>query len=122
MPEPETPRTVKFANPGQQGATFPRLQSKTYTQKGLLTKSLNALEASVEDFGQASEEGTALTMKRKGGVFLDKVASVDLRKNQLEEAFDKLIEHTYELAESDFSPPTQPQVLGERDVRLAQQG
>ena len=52
-------------------------------------------------------------MKRKAGVFLDKVASVDLRKNQLEQAFDKLIEHTYELVESDFSPPTQPQVMRE---------
>ena len=92
---------------------FPLLQSKTYTQKGLLTKRLNALEASAEDFSQASEEDTALTMKRKAGVFLDKVASVDLRKNQLEQAFDKLIEHTYELVESDFSPPTPPQVMGE---------
>ena len=29
-------------------------------------------------------------MKRKARIFLDKVFSVDLRKNQLEEAFDKL--------------------------------
>ena len=106
MPEqPETPRTTKFQS---SDLIFPRLQSKTSTQKELLTKSLNALEASAEEFGLASEEGMALTMKRKAGVFLEKVASVNLRKNQLEQAFDKLIEHTYELAESDFSPPTQP--------------
>ena len=83
MPEPETPRTVKFQS---SDLTSPGLQSKTSTQKGLLTKSLNALETSAEEFCQAAEEGTALTMKRKAGVFLDKVASVDLRKNQLEEA------------------------------------
>ena len=58
MPDqPETPRTVKFQS---SDLTFPRLQSKTSTQKGLLTKSLNALETTAEEFGQASEEGTAL--------------------------------------------------------------
>ena len=91
MPEPETPRTVKFQS---SDLTFPRLQSKTSKQKGLMTNSLNALDPSVEEFGHASEEGTALTMKRKAGVFLDKVASGDLRKKQFEQAFDKLIEHT----------------------------
>ena len=59
MPDPEvgTPnpaKTVKFANPGQEGAIFPQLQSKTYIQKGLLTKSLKALETTAEEFGQAS--------------------------------------------------------------------
>ena len=94
-------------------ALFPQLQSRTYVQKGLLTKSLNSLEKTGGEFGQASEEGTALTVKRKAGIFLDKVSSVDLRKNQLEEAFDKLIEHTYELADTDFDPLTAPQVKGE---------
>ena len=61
MPDPEvgTPnpaKTVKFANPGQVGALFPQLQSRTYVQKGLLTKSLNALETTAEEFDQASEE------------------------------------------------------------------
>ena len=89
MPDPEvgTPnpaKTVKFANPGQEGAHFPQLQSRTYVQKGLLTKSLNSLEKTAEEFGQASEEGTPLTVKRKAGIFLDKVSSADLRKNQLE--------------------------------------
>ena len=78
-----------------------------------MTKSLNSLEKTGDEFGQASEEGTALTVKRKAGIFLDKVSSVDLRKNQLEEAFDKLIEHTYELADTDFDPLTAPQVMGE---------
>ena len=55
----------------------------------------------------------ALTVKRKGGIFLDKVSAVNLRKNQLEEAFDKLIEHTYELADTDFDPLTAPQVMVE---------
>ena len=54
----------------------------------------------------ASEEGTALTVKRKAGIFLDKVSAVDLRKNQLEEALDKLIKHTYELNDTDFDPLT----------------
>ena len=38
---------------------------------------------------------------------------MDLRKNQLEEAFDKLIEHTYELTDTDLDPLTAPQVMGE---------
>ena len=128
MPDPEvgTPnpaKTVKFANPGQEGAIFPQLQSRTYIQKGLLTKSLNALETTAEEFGQASEEGTALTVKGKVGIFLDKVSSVDLRKNQLEEAFDKLIEHTYELADTDFDPLTASKDMGEYlNKQMAQQG
>ena len=44
---------------------------------------------------------------------MDKVSAVDLRKNQLEEACDKLIEHTYELNDTDFDPLTAPQVMGE---------
>ena len=82
-------------------------------QKGLLTKSLNSLEKTGDEFSLASEEGTALTVKRKAGIFLDKVSAVDLRKNQLEEAFDKLIEHTYELNDTDVNPLTAPQVMGE---------
>ena len=88
---PNPAKTVKFANPGQEGALFPQLHSRSAVQKGLLTKSLNSLEKAADEFGQASEEGTALTVKRKAGIFLDKVSSVDLRRNQLEEAFDKLI-------------------------------
>ena len=80
---PNPAKTVKFANPGQVGALFPQLQSRTYVQKGLLTKSLNSQEKTGKEFGQASQEGTALTVKRKAGIFLDKVSSVDLRKNQL---------------------------------------
>ena len=95
------------------GALFPQLQSRTYVQKGLLTKSLNSLEKNGDEFSLASEEGTALTVKRKAGIFLDKVSTVDLRKNQLEEAFDKLMEHTYDLADTDFDPLTAPQVMGE---------
>ena len=108
MPDPDvgTPnpaKTVKFANPGQAGALFPQLQSRTYVQKGLLTKSLNSMEKSGDECSLSSEEGTALTVKGKAGIFLDKVSAVDLRKNQLEEAFDKLIEHTYKLADTDCS-------------------
>ena len=40
-----------------------------------------------------------LTKRRKAGVFLDKVEMVYQRKQQLEEAFQKLIAHTYELGE-----------------------
>ena len=54
-----------------------------------------------------------MTVKRKARIFLDKVSAVDLRKNQLEEAFDKLIEHTYALADTNFDPLTAPQVMGE---------
>ena len=82
-------------------------------QKGLLTKSLNSLEKTGDEFSLASYEGTALTVKRKAGIFLDKVSAVDLRKNQLEEALDKLIKHTYELNDTDFNPLTAPQVMGE---------
>ena len=68
---PNPAKTVKFANPGHVGALFPQLQSRTYVQKGLLTKSLNSLEKTGDEFRLASEEGTALTVKRKSGIFLD---------------------------------------------------
>ena len=86
---PNPAKTVKFANPGQAGALFPQLQSRTYIQKGLLTKSLNSLMKTNNEFSLASEEGSALTVKRKAGIFWDKVSAVDVRKNQLEDAFDK---------------------------------
>ena len=52
---PNPAKTVKFANPGQVGALFPQLQSRTYVQKGLLTKSLNSLEKTGDEFNLASE-------------------------------------------------------------------
>ena len=66
-----------------------------------------------EEFSLASEEGSALTIKRKAKIFLDKVSSVSIRKNQLEDAFDKLVEHCYELTDQDFEPLTAPQVMAE---------
>ena len=74
---------------------------------------MNSLEKTGDEFSLASEEGSALKVKRKAGIFLDKVSAVDVRKNQLEDAFDKLIEHTYELNDTDFDPLTAPQVMGE---------
>ena len=61
---PDPAKTVKFANPGQAGALFPQYQSRTAVQKGLLTKSLISLEKTGDEFSLASEEGTALTVKR----------------------------------------------------------
>ena len=79
----------------------------------LLTKSLNSLEKTGDEFSLVSEGGvSALTLKRKAGNFLDKLTAVDMRKNQLEVAFDKHIEHTYELNDTDFNPLTAPQVMG----------
>ena len=36
-----------------------------------------------------------------------------VRKSQLEDAYDKLVEHCYELTETDFEPVTAPQVMAE---------
>ena len=36
-----------------------------------------------------------------------------VRKSQLEDAYDKLVEHCYELSETDFEPVTAPQVMAE---------
>ena len=69
---PNPAKTVKFANPGQVGALFPQLQSRTCIQWGLLTKSLNSLEKTGDEFSLASDEGTALTVKRKAGIFWTK--------------------------------------------------
>ena len=66
-----------------------------------------------DEFSQASEQGSALTIKRKAEIFLEKVSSVSIRKNQLEDAFDKLVEHCYELTDQDFEPLTAPQVMAE---------
>ena len=49
---PNPAQTVKFANPGQAGLLFPQFQSRTYVQKGLLTKSLNSLEKTGDDTDQ----------------------------------------------------------------------
>ena len=120
---PNPAKTVKFANPGQAGALFPQLQSRCSVQKGLLTKGLNSLMKTSDEFSLASEEGSALTIKRKAEIFLDKVSAVSARKSQLEDAFDKLVEHTYELNDTDFEPLTAPQVMAEpkqTNVRAAQ--
>ena len=50
---PNPAKTSKFANPGQVGALFPQLQSRTYLQKGLLTKSLDSLEKTGDEFSLA---------------------------------------------------------------------
>ena len=110
---PNPAKTVKFANPGQAGALFPQLQSRCSVQKGLLTKGLNSLMKTSDEFSLASEEGSALTIKRKAEIFLDKVSAVSVRKNQLEDAYDKLVEHCYELSEMNFEPLTAPQVMAE---------
>ena len=69
---PNPAKTVKFANPGQAGALFPQLQSRSRVQKGLLTKCLNSLMKTSEEFSLASEEGSALTVKRKAEIFWTK--------------------------------------------------
>ena len=118
MPDEETAtpnpaKTMKFANPGQVGALFPQLQSRCSVKKGLLNKGFNSLMKTSDEFSLASEEGSALTIQRKAKIFLDKFSAVSVRKNQLEDAFDKLVEHTYELNATDFEPLTAPQVMAE---------
>ena len=61
-------KVVKFADSGKEGAIFPQLQSRTYKTKGLLTRSLNALDTAAVELGQASGE-TVLIKKRKAGFF-----------------------------------------------------
>ena len=69
---PNPAKTVKFANPGQAGALFPQLQSRCSVQKGLLTKGLNSLMKTSDEFSLASEEGSALTKKEKPKFFWTK--------------------------------------------------
>ena len=71
------------------------------------------MKSSKDEFRLALKEGSALVTKRKAEIFLDKVSSVSIRKNQLEDAFDKLVEHCYELTDQDFEPLTTPQVMAE---------
>ena len=111
-PGPE--RLVKFANPGQTGALFPTLQSRCSIQKGLLTKALTAAKNSKDEFIQAIRgDASALTTRRKAETLVDRVSNVSSRKNQLEDSFDKLIQHCYELTEADFDPETPPQKMAE---------
>ena len=66
---PGAEKLVKFANPTQVGAMFPALQSRCSIQKGLLTKALNSVKSSKDEFCQAIEGNTsALTKKRKAAV------------------------------------------------------
>ena len=41
------------------------------------------------------------------------MSNVSVRKSQLEDSYDKLVEHCYELSETDFEPVTAPQVMAE---------
>ena len=62
-----------------------------------------------------SAEGVSsvLTIKRKAEHLVDRVSNVTVRKSQLEDAYDKLVVHCYELNETDFEPVTAPQVMAE---------
>ena len=53
---PGAGKPVKFANPHQVGAMFPVLQSRCSIQKGLLTKALNLVKTSKDEFCQAIED------------------------------------------------------------------
>ena len=111
---PGAGKTVKFANPLQVGAQFPAFQSRCSIQKGLLTKALNSVKSSKDEFCLALEgNSSALTIKRKAENFIDRVSNVTVRKSQLEDAYDKLVEHCYELSETDFEPVTAPQIMAE---------
>ena len=110
---PNPAKSVKFAHPGQEGAQFPAFQSRCSVQKGLLTKALNSVKSSKDEFCLALEGSSALTTKRKAKYFLDRVSNVTVRKSQLGDAYDKLVEHCYELTETDFEPVTAPQVMAE---------
>ena len=93
---------------------FPAYQSRCLIQKGLLTKALNSVKSSKDEFCQAMEgNSSALTKKRKAEEFVDRVSNVSVRKSQLEDAYDKLVEHCYELSKTDFEPVTTPQVMAE---------
>ena len=52
---PGAGKSVKFANPRQVEAMFPAFQSRCSIQKGLLTKALNSVKASKDEFCQAME-------------------------------------------------------------------
>ena len=41
------------------------------------------------------------------------MSNVSVRKSQLEDSYDKLVEHCYELTEADFEPETAPQTMAE---------
>ena len=111
-PGPE--KLVKFANPGQVGAMFPVLQSRYSIQKGLLTKAINSVKSSKDEFCQKIKGNTsALTKRRKAETFVDQVSNVSVRKSQLEDSYDKLVEHCYELSETEFEPETAPQTMAE---------
>ena len=62
---PNPAKSVKFANPGQAGALFPAYQSRCSVQKGLLTKALNSVKSSKDEFCLALEGSSALTKKEK---------------------------------------------------------
>ena len=67
-----------------------------------------------QKFCQAIKGNTsALTKRRKAETFVDRVSNVSVRKSQLEDSFDKLVEHCYELTEADFEPETAPQMMAE---------
>ena len=52
---PNPAKTVKFAHPGQEGAQFPAFQSRCSVQKGLLTKALNHVKSTKDEFCLAME-------------------------------------------------------------------
>ena len=62
---PNPAKSVKFANPSQEGAQFPAFNSRCSVQKGLLTKALNSVKSSRIYFG-ARLLGDFLGDQRKG--------------------------------------------------------
>ena len=82
-------------------------------QKGLLTKALNSVKSSKDEFCPALEGSSVLTIKRKAEHLVDRVSNVTVRKSQLEDAYDNLVVHCYELNETDFEPVTAPQIMAE---------
>ena len=77
-------KSVKFANPRQIGAMFPAFQSRCSIQEGLLTKALNSVKSSKDEFCLSLEGSSVLTIKRKADHLVDRMSNVTVRKSQLQ--------------------------------------
>ena len=102
---------IKFV--GDVADAFPKLQRQVATGKGSLTKALTAMEKQAVSYGSLSNEEELLTSQRYARSFVESVEKVEIKKSELEEAFESLIKHVNDMIYTDFEPQTDPGIVVE---------
>ena len=71
--KPQPGARVKYTGDNGEGNKFPGLQGKTFSAKGSLTKSINALDVAVQSFNNIKEETPLISKERKARNLMEAV-------------------------------------------------